>query len=265
MYNYSVYYYYTLTLLALMHILRLSLVLAKIDFKLKNEGTHLGVLWYLLGPLIMFLILLVVFFQNIGQSIPAYPLYLLLGLILFNFFRQSTVESAQILYDNRFLIKSINFPFETLVGSVVLKMLYVHIFEMIIYLLFLLFFDIPLFGLLFYPIIIFTFMIFSYGLSLLISALSVYFMDLKNIWSALTQALWFLTPIFYTASDHLVIFVFNIFNPVYYFITIGREVIIYNRMPELWLIAGALGFAALSFITGWAVFSRLKYKFSEKI
>src|SRR4030042_3140482 len=94
----------------LRHFLDLSLEIAKSSFKLRNEGSYLGIFWYLLNPLLLFLLLLLVFSDRLGNSIPSYPLYLLLGIVIFNFFQQATTESTKIIVrDYGELIKSINF------------------------------------------------------------------------------------------------------------------------------------------------------------
>ena len=108
--------------------LNLAVVLAKMEFKLRNEGSYLGIFWYLLNPILTFFVLLIVFGNKLGQNIPNYSLYLLLGIIMFNFFRQVTIESTKIIQDNRWLIKSINFPREILINSIILKTLFSHIF-----------------------------------------------------------------------------------------------------------------------------------------
>ncbi|MBD3260723.1 MAG: ABC transporter permease, partial [Candidatus Altiarchaeales archaeon] len=69
----------------------LSLSIAEAEFKLRNEGSYLGILWYLLEPLLMFILLLFVFSKSLGQDIPHYPLYLLVGIIVFNFFQKVTL------------------------------------------------------------------------------------------------------------------------------------------------------------------------------
>ena len=92
--------------------LHLSLEIAKAQFKLRNEGSYLGVLWYLLNPILMFLLLLFLFSQRLGGDIPYYPLYLLLGIIMYNFFQQVTSFSLGSMKDNREIMKSINFSRE---------------------------------------------------------------------------------------------------------------------------------------------------------
>ena len=249
----------------LKHTLRLSIALAKAEFKLRNEGSYLGILWYLLNPLLMFTLLLLVFSDRLGQNIPHYPLYLLLGIVMFNFFRQATIESARTINDNRWIIKSINFPRQALIGSIVLKTLFSHIIEIVIFIILLLFFNIPTWGIISYPLILFFFCIFIAGASLILSALTAYFIDLENIWLFMSQLIWFSTPIFYAIGGQEQLMIFNLFNPMYYFITISRDLIIYTRIPELWMVGGALGYSLLFLVIGLFIFSKLKKKFAEMI
>ncbi|MFX0134837.1 MAG: ABC transporter permease [Candidatus Hodarchaeota archaeon] len=245
--------------------LQLSLALAKVEFKEKNEGSYLGIFWYLLSPLLLFLLLLLVFSNRIGTGIPNYPLYLLLGIIMFSFFQKTTIESTGVIHQNRGVIKSINFQRKSIIGSIVLKTLFSHIFEIALFVLFLLFFKVPIIGIIFYPLIFIFFCIFIYGSSLILSALAVYFIDLENIWSFVSYLIWFGTPIFYAIGGQSRLFYFNLFNPMYYFITIARELIIYRRIPELWMMIGAMGYSLLFLIIGLFIFNKLKMKFAEMV
>jgi len=245
--------------------LRLSIALAKAEFKLRNEGTYLGILWYLLNPLLMFTLLFFVFSDRLGQNIPYYPLYLLLGIIMFNFFQQTTIESTRIINEHNWIIKSINFPREALLGSIVLKFLFSHLFEIVVFFIFMLFLGTQITGIISYPLILFFFCLFISGVSFILSALAVYFIDLKNVWLFTSTLLWFATPIFYTIGSQTRLFIFNLFNPMYYFITIARETIIYSKMPELWMILGMIGYTFLALTVGFIVFNKLKKKFAELI
>lgn len=245
--------------------LRLSLTLAKAEFKLRNEGSYLGIFWYLLNPLLMFTLLLLVFSDRIGQNIPHYPLYLLFGIIMFSFFRRTTIDSVGVINTYSSIIKSINFPLEALPISIILKSLFSHFFEIIVSFIFMLFFRVSIVGIIFYPLILFFFCLFITGISLTLSALTVYFVDLKNVWVFVSNLLWFATPIFYTIGGQTRLFVFNLFNPMYYFITIARETIIYSKTPELWMILGMIGYSFLAVMVGFIVFNKLKKKFAELI
>jgi len=247
-------------------ILGLSLALAKAGFKLRNEGSYLGVLWYLLGPLLVFILLLLVFSDRLGTDIPNYPLYLLLGIIMFNFFQQTTTESTRaITLEYREVIKSINFSKESLIASIVLKTLFSHLFEIILFIILLLIFKNSLIGIIFYPIILVFFCFFIFGVSLVLAVLTIYFIDLENIWLFASKLMWFGTPIFYAIKGQTRLLYINLFNPMYYFITAARDLIIYNKMPEIWMILGIIVYGLLSLIIGLLIFNKLKIKSAEMI
>jgi len=241
----------------------LSLALAQAGFKLKNEGTWLGVFWYLLSPLLTFLLLLLIFTDRLGGDIPLYPLYLLLGIILFNYFQKISSESVKILRDHERIIKAIHFPKEALIGSVVLKILFSHIFEVFILIVFLLFFGIPIKTMIFYPLILVFLSIFAFGASLILSSLEVFFLDLDQIWGFVSKLVWFGTPIFYAIEGQTKLFTANLFNPMFYIITVARDIIVYARMPETWMILGMVGYSFLSLFIGLFIFNKLKTKFAE--
>jgi lipopolysaccharide transport system permease protein len=247
------------------HALELSLSLAKAGFKERNEGSYLGIFWYLLNPLLLFLLLLLVFSDRVGANIPSYPLYLLLGIIMFNFFQKTTIESTKLIRENRWIIKSINFPRGSLISSIVLKNLFSHLFEIILFIIFLLFFKVPLRGIIFYPFILVVFCIFIFGTSLILSALAVYFTDLENIWTFAARLIWLGTPIFYTVGGQTRLAFVSLFNPMYYFITIARDVTVYAKMPQPWMMIGAMGYSLLFLIIGLFIFNRLKTKFAEMV
>jgi len=75
----------------------LSITLAKMEFKLRNEGSYLGLFWYFLNPLFTFILLNFIFSAKFGQDIAFYSLYLLLGIIMFNFFSQPQMNRQKLL------------------------------------------------------------------------------------------------------------------------------------------------------------------------
>jgi len=246
-------------------IFRLSFNLAKAEFKLRNEGTYMGIFWYLLIPLLLFGLLFLIFFDRLGGEIKFYALYLLLGVIIFNFFQKSTLESTGIILQNSGLIKSMNFPKIALIGGVSLKFMFSHLFELFLFLIIFLFFDISFLGFLFYPFVFFVFFVFIVGCCLIISSLTVYFVDLKEIWAFLLNLIWLGTPIFYAIEGQTRLFYLNLFNPLYYFITISRELLIYVRIPELWMVMVAIFYSLLFLFIGLLIFNRFQNKFAEMI
>lgn len=242
----------------------LSLSLAKVEFKLRNEGSYFGILWYLLNPIFMFLLLFLIFANRLGNDIPLYPLYLFLGLIIFNFFQTTTIESTNsIIQEYRPLIKSINFQRESLIAAVVLKNVFSHLFEIALFFLVALFFKVSLLGILYYLIILLFLCSFTLGASLILASLTVYFVDMKNIWIFASRIIWFATPIFYAIGNQTRLFYFNSFNPLYYFIAAARDLVIYAKMPPPLILLMVLFFTLISLFTGLLIFNKLKKRFAE--
>jgi ABC-type polysaccharide/polyol phosphate export permease len=193
----------------------LSISLAKAEFILRNEGSYLGILWYLLNPLLTFGLLFLIFNDRLGNNIPYYSPYLFLGLIMFNFFQSATIESTSSIEDNKWIIKSINFPKESLIFAIVIKTFFSHIFEIILFLIFVLATGIPLIGILYYFIVLIFFCFFIFGACLILSSLTVYFVDLGNIWNFGSRLIWLGTPIFYAIAGQTKLFYLNLFNLIF--------------------------------------------------
>ncbi len=251
--------------MGLRKVLGLGLALAKAEFKLRNEGSFIGILWYLLNPVLMFVLLLLVFSDRLGGNIPSYPLYILLGIIIFNFFQKVTVESTKAIYDHRSIIKSIKFPNEVLVLSLIFKFLFAHVFEIVIFSVVLIIFNGSLASMLAYPLILILFLFFCYGVSLFLSSATIYLTDMDNIWRFLSMLLWFATPIFYAIEGQERLLLFNSINPLFYFITAARDMIIYGRIPEMWIVGGCIASALASLAIGIAAFNMLKKRIPELI
>src|SRR6266849_1105452 len=86
--------------------------LVRTDFKLRYQGSVLGYAWSLLRPLLIFVILYVVFvkFLKLGNGVPHYPIYLLLGIVIWNFFNEMTVQSTTSIVGRGDLIRKIRIP-----------------------------------------------------------------------------------------------------------------------------------------------------------
>lgn len=242
-----------------------SLALARVQIKLRHENSLLGIFWYLLNPLLMFSLLLTIFSIRAGNQIENYPIYLILGLIIFGFFSQATIEATKIIRINSSLIRSVNFSKSALVNSLVLKTLFSHIFEIILLTIIIIIFNGSLIGLIFYPLVLILLSLFTYGISLIFASLAVYFTDIEGIWTFASRLIWLGTPIFYAIEGQTKLFYLNILNPLYYFITITREIIINLNMPSPWIILGCIAYTLLSLIIGLTIFNSLKNKMAEKI
>ena len=244
------------------NILGLSFQLAKTNFKLRNEGSYLGIFWYLLSPLLLFLILIAVSkFVNIFNE--EYPIYLLIGLVVFNFFMHSVIQSSNAITFNSHIIKSMKISQESLVIATVFQATLSHFFEIILLITVLIFYKFSLIGMIFYPIILFFFIIFVMGVAFVLATLGVFVSDLNNVLNVLLTSLWFATPIFYFIDKTSFLYNVNLFNPIFYFIEITRQVVLYNKTPDLLMVITIILFSFFIFVFGVSVFGKFKNKFAE--
>ncbi|MFH1358799.1 MAG: ABC transporter permease [archaeon] len=246
-------------------ILGLGFQLAKANFKLRNEGSYLGIFWYLLEPFLLFLIILLIKATFSIEGIANYPLYLLMGLIMFNFFTGITSKCTNLITANSSFIKSMKINYESLVISQVLEGVFAHFFEIILFILFMILYKLSVIGILFYPLIFILFFLFVLGIGFILSTIGVYINDLNNIWRVITRFLFFATPLFYVIAVGSLIYKANLVNPMYYFITISRDLIIYNKIPDLWMISVLIGISLVTFLVGVYIFEKFKYKFPELV
>ncbi len=246
-------------------ILGLSLSIAKANFKVKNEGSLLGILWYLLDPILFFVVILFVKGAISNSIIEKYPAYLFIGLILFNLFSSSTNSAIKSIQGNANLIKSTRINREVFVISNVIETIFEHFFELLILISILIFLKINLIGLIFYPIIFIFYIFFITGFSFILSVLGVYINDLKNIWPVITRILWFVTPIFYNIKVEDYTMKIIGLNPIYYFIETVREILIYNNIPSIKNILIITIPSILILIIGIVFFEKNKDNLAEKL
>jgi len=170
------------------------------DFKLRYQGSVLGYLWSLLRPLALFSILYVVFvkFLKVGAGIPFFPVYLLLGIVLWNFFVEVSSQALGSIVGRGDLLRKLNFPRYVIVLStafsalinLVLNLTVVGIFMILNHVPFNA--DMPLALLL-----IIELFAFSIAVAFFLSALYVRFRDLTYIWELILQGAFYATPILY--------------------------------------------------------------------
>lgn len=249
--------------------------LALTDFKLKYQGSFLGYLWSLAKPLMLFAVLYFVFtrFFKLGTSIEHYPIYLLLGVVIWGFFTEITAGSLDSIVSKGELIRKIYFPRIVLVISRGITSLLTFMLNLIAVFIFIAATGIDLnWKILFFPLIILELFILTVGISFFLSSLFVKFRDVSHIWEVVLQALFYATPILYPLS--LVpenISKFLILSPVAQIIQDARYVLITNQASTAWntlnwkyvWIPYSLPFVV--FILGLIVFNRSAAKFAEEV
>ncbi len=174
--------------------------MVRTDFKLRYQGSVLGYAWSLLRPLFLFLILYVVFvkFLKLGASIPHFPIYLLLGIVIWNFFNEMTVQSLGSIVGRGDLIRKIRIPRWIIVISSSISALINLFLNLLVVVVFMVLNDVDLTRtILWLPLILLEVYIFALGLSFFLSAAYVKYRDVNYIWEVILQAGFYMTPILY--------------------------------------------------------------------
>jgi ABC-2 type transport system permease protein len=177
--------------------------LVRTDFKLRYQGSVLGYAWSLLRPLLLFVILYVVFvkFLKFGAGVPHFPVYLLLGIVLWNFFNEMTVQSLGSIVGRGDLIRKIRIPRWIIVLSSSISALINLLLNLVVVVIFMFVNHVDLLRTtLWLPLILLEVYLFALGLSLFLSAAFVKFRDINYIWEVILQAGFYLTPILYPLS-----------------------------------------------------------------
>jgi ABC-2 type transport system permease protein len=177
--------------------------LVRTDFKLRYQGSALGYAWSLLRPLLIFVILYIVFvkFFNLGKGIPHYPIYLLLGIVIWNFFNEMTVLSLGSIVGRGDLIRKISIPRWIIVLSSSISAVINLLLNLVVVIIFLVINHVDLLKTtLLLPLILIEVYLFALGLSLYLSAAFVKYRDIGYIWEVILQAGFYLTPILYPLS-----------------------------------------------------------------
>lgn len=177
--------------------------LVRTDFKLRYQGSVLGYAWSLLRPLMLFAILYVVFvkFLRLGGDVPHYPIYLLLGIVLWNFFGEMTNLSLSSVVSRGDLIRKIRIPRWIIVLTSSFTALINLGLNLLVVAVFMVFNDVDLMRSgLWFPLILIEIYIFALGVSLFLAAAYVKYRDISYIWEVIMQGLFYLTPILYPLS-----------------------------------------------------------------
>lgn len=173
------------------------------DFKLRYQGSVLGYIWTLLRPLFLFAILYIVFvkFLRIGADIPHYPVYLLVGIVLWNFFAEITNNGISAIVGRGDLIRKLNFPKFVIILATAFSALINLSLNLIVVGLFVYLNKVDI-GLaaLWAPLFILEIFVFALGLAFILGALFVRLRDINYIWEVLMQAMFYATPIIYPLS-----------------------------------------------------------------
>ena len=242
--------------------------LAGKDFKLKYRRSILGVLWSILNPLFTMIIISTVFGVLLARGNEQFAAYYIVGWSIWNFFSEATSLSMSSVLQGAPLIKKVylpkyifplekclfalvNFAFSLI--AVVFVLCYKTAFNGFIN-----------FTIFMAPIPVLLCLIFSIGVSLLLSALTVFFRDVQHLYGVLLTAWMYLTPIIYQMElldGHPQLQIIVKCNPMYYYVEFFRNVVMYGKIPDLSFILVTVCISIGAFSFGALVFSKAQKKF----
>jgi ABC-type polysaccharide/polyol phosphate export permease len=245
-------------------------LLAKIEFKLRYYENKLGLLWALLKPIMDICIYYVAFKVILRQNIPNFASYLFIGLIIWNFFLESTTGTVQILHTKKYLYEYSNMDKMEIYTSTLMSNSIGFFFN---FLMFLLFFNavqahgagLSLYNFWIVPLFINLYFL-SLAISLTLSTLYIIAKDIHQVWQVFTAMLLFLSPIFYSQEQFEARMpFFSYLNPISGIIINARRVLMQAQPPDYRLLVVDAVYAGLLLMLGVTLLAKLGAKASEKL
>jgi len=238
------------------------------NIKLRYKRSILGVLWTLLEPLMLMTILTVVFstvFRFPAQDYP-FPLYILPGLLLYDFFNRSTMQIVEETVASLGLASRIYVPRSAFAVATVITYLVNWAIALVPLIAIMLVLRQPLsWSLLTVPFGMLLTGVFALGVGLLVATLGAFFHDVKLTYQVLLTGWFYATPIIYPLAivpPHLQRYF--VLNPLLHLLSLVREPVILGRVAPLENWLAALGFSLAALAAGWWVFTTRRSVFDYR-
>jgi ABC-2 type transport system permease protein len=252
--------------------------LVKTDFKLRYQGSLVGHLWSILKPLMLFGVMYMVFinFMRFGDGVPHFAVALLLGVIMWNFFMETTGMGLRSVVDRGDLLRKLSFPSEILVISVSMGALINFGINLLVVFVFAFVSGVSVSWLaIFAPFIMIQMYVLALGVSFLLANWYVRFRDISPIWEVVGQIGFYATPIIYPLSmisdrsERIASFI--MLNPYAQMIQDMRHMFIDPSYPTaaqmlpIWAVWIPYAMPFIIFLVGYHVFKKNAKKYAEII
>lgn len=242
--------------------------LVRKDLRGRYKGSVLGFMWTFINPLLQLIVYTIVFSTILESGIDKFYLFLFVALVPWIFFSSALTTGATCIIGSKDMVNKIYFPREVLPISYVTSSFINMLFSFIV--IFLILFlsgnGINILAVLYLPIVMLVEYLLALGITMLTSALTVYFRDLEHILGIVTMAWMYLTPIMYGVNivpeKLLPIFYLNPMTPI---IIAYRQILYYKEIPQLETMIHGLLLGLVFLIVGWFSFSKLQKKFAEEL
>lgn len=238
------------------------------DLKVRYKSSVLGFFWSLLNPLLMMLVFTFVFTQLLGETIPHFPVFVLIGLLSWNWTSTSIGMGTTSLIDNASLINKVYFPRILLPISVVASNMANYVLALPVIFAAMLVARMEFTPwILYLPVIIFVQMTFLVGAVLILSAIHIYFRDTTVLVEVGLTAWFFMTPIFYRVEDVAPDYVSLMYrlNPMASIIAELHTILYYGGVPDPFFMARTFATALAMVVIGYVLFNRVSKHLGERL
>jgi ABC-2 type transport system permease protein len=257
----------------------LTVTLARTEFKLRYFGSVLGYFWSLVRPFLFFGVIYLFFTKvvNLSKGVPHYGLYLLTGIVFWNYLAEATGGCVGCLVAREALLRKVRFPRMVVPLSVSLTATFNLGMNFIAVFVFALAggVEVRVSWLELFPIAL-GFVVLATGIGMLLAALYVRFRDVQPIWEVALQVWFYGSPIMYTAAaynrfaprfEHVAML-----NPIATLLTQMGHAFIDPSLPSAAHAAGgplipilSLLLIAAVFALGWWFFTREAPRVAENL
>ncbi len=239
----------------------------KKDIGGKYKHSFLGVLWSFINPLLQIAVYAIIFPLIMRNNIENYTVFMVCGLIPWNYFSTTINRSSFVMIENGNIIKKVFFPREILPLSIVASEGINFIISTIIIIGFVLGSGMGLSPLaLLYPVLLIIQFIMLLGISLFVSSITVYFRDLQHFLGVLLQLFFYATPIVYATSQIPSEYQWILkLNPMTYLIEGYRDIFYNKSIPDMKMLGIVLLISIMNCVIGYIVFNKLQKKFAEEL
>lgn len=239
------------------------------EIKARYKQSFLGLFWIILNPFFQMLIMSFVFSKILkiyNTGVP-YPIFLYAGLLPWTFFANSLSSATGTLVSNASLIKKIYFPREILIIATLLAKTFDFLLASLVFIVLMVFFKISFspFMLLFFPIFFIQFL-FTYGLSLLLSALNLFYRDIQYLFDLILTLWFYVTPVIYAVEffPARYRFIFKL-NPMSVFINAYRQVLLAHNWPSWSSLGIGVVISLLICVLTYRLFKKMEGVFADVV
>jgi ABC-type polysaccharide/polyol phosphate export permease len=236
------------------------------NIKARYKRSVLGMAWTLLNPLLMMIVMTIAFSALFSRSVENYPVYVLSGLILWQFFAQTTTHAMnQLAWGNNLLKKVYIPPVVFPVSAVGTGLVNLGLSVIPLALIMLVMRHPFTWALLWLPVPVILIAVFCVGVSLLVSIIAVFFNDFAQMYTVILRMWFYLTPVMYPERILPERFLWIVkLNPMYHFMRCWRDPIYLGTLPPVQSVLMCLVWALGTFTVGWWVFSRRSHEFAVR-